>query len=277
MPFVDVDGHRLEYQWEGPPAGEGPCVVMLHEGLGSVSRWLDFPAAVADATGLAVLVYSRLGYGKSDPLADCSLPVCFMHDEASIALPGILAALDIRQPILFGHSDGASMALIYAGGGTEPAPLGVLAMSPHVFVEPLCTLNIAKARVAYEESDLRARLARHHDHVDSAFYGWNLAWLLPAFKDWNIEEYLPRIRCPVFVIQGSEDEFGTMKQVEAIERQAGAGAEHVLLAGCGHSPQRQQREATLAAAAGFINRIAGRAATPGQAAVKHTGREGVHQ
>lgn len=261
MPFVKVDGHRLEYQWAGPPAGAGPCVVMLHEGLGSLSRWLDFPAAVAKATGLPVLVYSRLGYGKSDPLPDFSLPVRFMHDDAATALPGILAALEIRQPIFFGHSDGASIALIYAGSGTDPAPLGIVAMSPHVFVEHHCTVSIAKVRVAYEESDLRARLARHHDHVDSAFYGWNLAWLLPGFKDWNIEEYLPRIRCPIFVIQGDDDEFGTMKQVEAIGRQAGAGAEHVLLADCGHSPQRQQREAALAAAAGFIGRITGQAAT----------------
>ena len=182
-----------------------------------------------------------------------------MHDDATTALPGVLAALDVRQPILFGHSDGASVALIYAGSGIDPAPLGVVAMSPHVFVEPICTVNIAKARVAYEEGDVRQRLARHHDNVDSAFYGWNLAWLLPAFKDWNIEDYLRRIRCPIYVIQGADDEYGTMKQVEAIERHAGAGAEHVLLAECGHSPQRQQREATLAAAAGFISRIADQA------------------
>lgn len=260
MPLAEVDGHRLEYEWIGPPAGEGPCVVMLHEGLGSVSMWRDFPAAVAQATGLAVLIYSRLGYGKSDPLKDTSLPVRYMHDEANTALPGLLTALDIRQPIFFGHSDGASIALIYAGAGTDPAPLGIVAVSPHVFVEPICTVSIAKVRVAYEESDLRQRLGRHHDDVDSAFYGWNLAWLLPAFKDWNIEEYLPRIRCPIFVIQGADDEYGTMKQVEAIERQAGAGAQHVLLPACGHSPQRDQREATLAAAAGFIAGIAGRAA-----------------
>ncbi len=260
MPFVEVDGHRLEYQWVGPPAGESPCVVMLHEGLGSVSMWRDFPAAVARETGLAVLVYSRLGYGKSDALEDTSLPVRYMHDAAATELPGLLGALGISRPILFGHSDGASVALIHAGSGADPAPLGVLAMSPHVFVEPLCTISIAKVRVAYEAGDLRERLARHHDNVDSAFYGWNLAWLLPAFKDWNIEEYLPRIRCPVFVIQGADDEYGTMKQVEAIERRAGAGAEHVLLPACGHSPHRDQRQATLAAAAGFISRVAGRVA-----------------
>ena len=255
MPFAEVAGQRIEYEWIGPPVGDAPCIVMLHEGLGSVSMWRDFPAAVAQATGLSVLVYSRLGYGKSDPLTDTSLPVRYIHDDATTALPGFLKALDIRQPILFGHSDGASIALIYSGSGIDPAPLGVIAMSPHVFVEPICTVSIAKARVAYEESDLRQRLARHHENVDSAFYGWNLAWLLPAFKDWNIEEYLPRIECPVFVIQGTDDEYGTMKQVEAIERQAGAGAEHVLLTECGHSPQRDPREATLVAAAGFIGRI----------------------
>lgn len=134
------------------------------------------------------------------------------------------------------------------------------AMSPHVFVEPICTVSIAKMRFAYEENGLPWRLARHHDNVDSAFHGWNLVWLLPAFKDWNIEEYLPRIRCPIFIIQGADDEYGTMKQVEAIERQAGAGAEHVLLAGCGHSPQRDRRQATLQAAAGYIRLIAGQAA-----------------
>ncbi|MHA1537660.1 MAG: alpha/beta fold hydrolase [Alphaproteobacteria bacterium] len=261
MPFIEVDGHHLEYEWLGKQAGPGPCVVMLHEGLGSVSRWGDFPAAVADATGLPVLVYSRLGYGKSDPLPDFSLPVHYMHDDATKAVPGVLAALGIRQPILFGHSDGASVALIYAGSECAPAPLGVVAMSPHVFVEPICTVSIAKVRVAYEEGDVRERLARHHDNVDSAFYGWNLAWLLPGFKDWNIEDYLPRIRCPIFVIQGDNDEYGTMKQVETIERLAGAGAEHVLLEDCGHSPQRQQRAATLEAAAGFITRIADQAAT----------------
>ncbi|MGE4010929.1 MAG: alpha/beta fold hydrolase [Alphaproteobacteria bacterium] len=256
MAFVQAGGHKIEFERFGPQTGpERPVVVMLHEGLGSVAMWRDFPAAVAERTGLPVVAYSRWGYGKSDPIKQFPHGTDYMHREAQVDLRDLLRTLDIRRPILFGHSDGASIALIYAGSGIEPAPLGVAVMAPHVFVEKVTTLSIAKARVAYEETDLRQKLARYHADVDSAFFGWNVTWLLPQFAAWNIEALVPKIACPILVIQGADDEYGTPKQLESIKSHSGGRAELVLLPACGHSPHRDQREATLNAFGRFAEKL----------------------
>ena len=226
---------------------------MLHEGLGSVSMWRDFPRQVAAATGRDVLVYSRHGYGRSAPSAG-PRSFRFMHDEALVVLPQLLDALGVRRPILLGHSDGGSIALVYAGGSGRDVA-GLVLLAPHVMVEDLSVASIAAAREAYDGGDLRARLARHHDDVDGAFRGWNDVWLSPGFRGWTIEEYLPRVACPVLAIQGEDDEYGTMEQVDRIARGA-ADVELLKLPGCGHSPHRDRPEEVLEAITRFVARIA---------------------
>jgi pimeloyl-ACP methyl ester carboxylesterase len=256
MTFVAAGGHRLEYAWLGPPPSAAPTIVMLHEGLGSVALWRDFPAAVQEATGLGVLVYSRWGYGNSDPIPHGPRPPDYMNAEAREGLQGVLTALGVTRPILFGHSDGGSIALIHAGSGLKPAPVGVVTMAAHVFVETVSTISIAKARVAYEEADLRAKLARFHADVDGAFYSWNCTWLLPAFiRGFNIEADVARIACPIVAIQGEEDEYGTVRQLDSIREKSGGRAEIVLLPRCRHSPHRDRREETLAVVAGAVGRF----------------------
>lgn len=248
--IVDVSGQRLECVRIGAEL-PGPTLVFLHEGLGSVALWRDFPRRVAEATSLPALIYSRAGYGNSTTLARARTP-SYMHDEALAVLPALLDALDIVEPILIGHSDGASIALIHAGSGVRPVR-ALVAIAPHVFVEDLSVGGIEQARLAYEGTDLRAKLARYHGDVDSAFRGWNDIWLSPAFRDWNIEAFLPGITCPLLLIQGRDDEYGTLAQLDAIERQASGPVERVELAACRHSPHRDQPEATLAAIAGFVS------------------------
>jgi pimeloyl-ACP methyl ester carboxylesterase len=244
-------GVRLEYE-RISGVRSGPTIVMLHEGLGSISMWRDFPRQVAEATGHDVFVYSRQGYGRSAPLA-APRPLRFMHDEALVVLPEILDALDIRRPILLGHSDGGSIALIHAGGsGREVA--GLVLLAPHVMVEDISVASIAAARSGYVQGDLRARLGRHHDDVDGAFRGWSEVWLNPAFRDWSIEEYLPRITCPVLAIQGEQDEYGTMEQVDRIGR-AIPHARVLKIARCGHSPHRDNAEDVLEAIRGFVGGV----------------------
>jgi pimeloyl-ACP methyl ester carboxylesterase len=241
-------GVRLEYE-RVRGAGLSPAIVLLHEGLGSISMWRDFPRQVAEATGHEVLVYSRQGYGRSSPLV-APRSVRFMHDEALIVLPEMLDALDVRRPILLGHSDGGSIALIHAGGsGRELA--GLVLLAPHVMVEDISVASIAAARAAYAQGDFRARLGRHHDDVDGAFRGWNEVWLRPDFRAWTIEEYLPQITCPVLAIQGEDDEYGTMEQVERIAR-AIPDAQILKLARCGHSPHRDRAAEVLEAIRGFV-------------------------
>jgi pimeloyl-ACP methyl ester carboxylesterase len=238
---------------EGERASAGqPSIVMLHEGLGSVAMWRDFPQKVATTTGLEVVAYSRVGYGKSDPITT-QRNVRYMHEEALVTLPALLEALGLERPILLGHSDGGSIALIFAGGARRPLR-GVIAMAPHVMVEEISVASIAQAKAAYQSTDLRQRLARYHDDVESAFWGWNDIWLHPEFRHWNIEEYLPRIQCPVLAVQGEGDEYGTMEQIDRIRQQV-AGAELVKLADCRHSPHRDQPEAVLAAIGPFVERI----------------------
>ena len=255
---LHVGEHRLEAAWWGPPPEEAPTLVLLHEGLGCVAMWRDFPARLATATGCGVLVYSRLGYGRSDP---CPLPrpLTYMHDEALQVLPAVLAVTRVRQALLVGHSDGGSIALVHAGGAATTVLRGVVTFAAHVFCEALSVRSIDAARHAYEEGDLRKRLARYHGaNVDCAFWGWNRAWLDPAFMEWNLEGYLPGIRVPVLAIQGLDDEYGTAAQVEAIV--AGCGAEPLFLEDCGHSPQRDREAATLEAVAGFTRQALDRSA-----------------
>jgi pimeloyl-ACP methyl ester carboxylesterase len=250
--FLEIAGHRLECA-RIPGAEPGaPTLVFLHEGLGSVSLWRDFPGRVVAATGHGALVYSRAGYGQSTPSTG-KRRVDYMHEEALRALPELLDALGIERPILVGHSDGASMALIHAGGSARPVT-GLVLMAPHVLVEDLSIRGIEAAKVAYETTDLRERLARRHADPDSAFRGWNDIWLDPAFRAWNIEEYLPRIQVPILAIQGEDDEYGTMDQLDRIAR-AVPGVEQVRLAGCRHSPHRDRPEAVIAAITAFVKRI----------------------
>ena len=254
-------GHRLEARWLGPAPGGRPCLVLLHEGLGSAAGWRDFPERLAAATGLGALVYSRWGYGKSDPVS-LPRPLRYMHDEAFDALPEVLRGSGVREAVLVGHSDGGSIALLLAGSGLPAAAAiaGVVTLAPHVFVEDLSVQSIAAAAEAYRTGDLRARLARQHgDNVDGAFWGWNRAWLDPAFRSWNIEAYLPRIGVPQLVIQGAEDPFGTLAQVDAIETKSGGPVARLVLSPCGHAPQKDQPEATLEAVARFVGALEGRA------------------
>ncbi len=247
MPFIEVAGGRIEY--ERIDGARAPSIVMLHEGLGSVSTWRDFPRHVADATGREVVVYSRHGHGRSGPLRG-RRPVRFMHDEALAVLPELLDGLEVERPILLGHSDGASIALIHAGGSGR-AVAGLVLLAPHVRVEDVSVASIAAARESFEGSALRARLARHHDDVDGAFRGWNDVWLDPAFRDWSIEEYLPRIACPILAIQGEQDEYGTMDQIERVAR-AAPDVRLLKLSGCGHSPHRDRPSEVLKAIKEFV-------------------------
>ena len=253
MPFLDIAAHRIEYERIDAGGNDRPTLVFLHEGLGSIGMWRDFPGRVAHDTRCDAVVYSRYGYGNSDPLTG-SRAVRYMHDEADIALPQLLDRLAISRPILIGHSDGGSIALIHAGSASSNV-LGVVTLAAHVLVEDISVSSIAAAKAAYETTDLHARLARYHADVDSAFWGWNRIWLDPAFRDWNIEEYLPRIRCPVLSIQGVDDEYGTLEQMRRID--AGVrDAELVVLDDCRHSPHRDQPDKVLAAIHRFVRRLA---------------------
>ncbi len=216
--------------------------------------WRDFPRRLSDATGLGALVYSRRGYGTSEP-APLPRPIRFMHDEAAM-LDGILEQHRIRESILIGHSDGASIALIYAGSGPRTPLRGMILEAPHVFAESSGLESIARMKVQYETTDLRKRLARYHEDVDNAFRGWNDVWLHPDFRKWNIEEFLPSIEVPIMLIQGTNDEYGTWKQIEAIERQVRGSVETLRLPDCSHSPHRDETNVVLQAMTLFIRKLA---------------------
>ena len=243
--MLDVDGLALEARWVGPPRDGGVELVFLHEGLGSVTQWRDTPERI----GRPALVYARAGYGQSTPIVP-PRPLTYMHDEAAL-LPRVLAAAGVRDHILIGHSDGASIALI-AAGRDDDAPRAIVAIAPHVIVEDISVESIARAADAYRTGDLRARLARHHADVDGAFWGWNRAWLDPEFRAWDIREFLPRITVPILVVQGERDEYGTAAQVDAIAAGAAGPVEIAWIPGAGHSPFRDAPELVHARIARFV-------------------------
>lgn len=252
MSIVDPKSGPVEYRWFEPPCAIGePPVVLLHEGLGSLKMWRDFPAQLADSTQRRVLAYSRRGYGDSPPLGR-RRSVSYMHEEALHHLPELLDELNVVRPVLFGHSDGASIALIHAGAQVRPVSALILE-APHVFVEDISVQSIRAAKVAYESGDLRERLSRYHGDVDGAFYGWNDIWLSSEFRSWNIENYLASLKCPVLAIQGMDDEYGTLEQIDRIAR---AHADTVLLKlrDCGHSPHRDQLQRVLRSVESFLGR-----------------------
>lgn len=248
---LTIQGRSLEVR-RIPGQPELPELVFLHEGLGSVSHWKDFPARVAASTGCPVTVYSRYGCGDSEVLGE-PRTVRYMHDEALAVLPKLLQELHIVDPILIGHSDGGSIALIYAG--VHENVRGAVLLAPHIFVEDLSVQSIAGAKVAFESTNLPEKLARYHRDAARTFWGWNNIWLDPDFRNWNIEEYLPTITRPILVIQGLGDQYGTMAQVDAIRKQSAGPVEVLPLADCRHSPQRDQPEALLEAIQKFIVEI----------------------
>jgi len=248
--FLSIDNAELEYRLLGAQPAHGPCIVMLHEGLGSVGLWGDFPDKLHHATGASVFVYSRAGYGASSPVT-LPRPLDYMQREARDVLPQLLDMIGFRAGILLGHSDGASIAALYAGSHQDHRLHGVVLIAPHVIVEEGAVASIAAIKTAYETSELRTKLARWHKHVDNAFYGWNGAWLDPAFRAWDITDALAYIRVPVAVIQGADDQYGTTRQIEIIRDECYCPVEVTMLPAVGHSPHREAPEMTLKVIADF--------------------------
>jgi pimeloyl-ACP methyl ester carboxylesterase len=249
MSFIEINGSSIEYL-RIAGAANLPTLLMLHEGLGSVAMWRDFPQKLAAATACSVFAYSRLGYGASEPLQagrNVRKPD-FMHVEAWETLPALRQALGLENVVLFGHSDGGSIALLHAA--RHPVE-GVIVMAPHVRVEKISITSIEAAKVAYETTDLRARLAKYHDDVDGAFRGWNDIWLAPEFRNWNIEAELPNIKAPILAMQGENDEYGSMYQIEEIQRRV-PGTRILKIPLCGHSPHRDQPDQVLALTQSFL-------------------------
>lgn len=251
---IAVGGKTLEAACYGPPPGEAPTIVMLHEGLGCVALWRDFPRRLAQATGFGVFAYSRAGYGQSDPV-DLPRPLDYMTREAVDVLPEVLEAVGFQYGILLGHSDGASIAAIYAGGVEDFRVRGLVLMAPHFFTEEGGLKAIAEAKAVYDNGDLRARLGKYHGDVDCAFRGWNDAWLDPGFKSWNIADSIDYLRIPVLAIQGVDDQYGTLAQIREIESRIYSPVDVEILADCKHSPHVEQPERTLAAISEFCARL----------------------
>ena len=252
--FLTLDNKRIEYRFLGPQPDQAPTIVMLHEGLGSVGLWNDFPVKLQQATGCGVFVYSRFGYGQSSP---CALPrpLDYMTREAKDVLPAILDAIGFKHGLLLGHSDGASIAAIYAGSHQDHRLGGIVLIAPHFFTEDVSIASIAEAKKAYETTDLRARLAKWHANVDCAFRGWNDAWLDPGFRKWDITEYLAFIRVPVLIVQGEDDQYGTVKQLEVARQECYCPVETALIKGAKHTPQREQPEVTLRTIGDFVAHV----------------------
>jgi pimeloyl-ACP methyl ester carboxylesterase len=256
--WIETAGAALEARVWGPPPDTAPTIVMLHEGLGCVALWRDFPKLLAAATGWGVMAWSRQGYGRSDP---CALPrrLDYMTIEGEQVVPQVLDVIGFRRGVLLGHSDGGSIAALHSGRlrdhKRDDRVRGLILIAPHFFVEDCSIAAITAAREAFEAHDLRARLARHHDHVDAAFHGWNGAWLDPGFRDWDITSALRHIQVPVLAIQGLDDPYGTRAQVDVIGAEMQAPAEVDLLEGCKHAPHHEHPETVLSLIAGFLARI----------------------
>jgi pimeloyl-ACP methyl ester carboxylesterase len=252
---LSIGGASLEYRFIGPQPADAPTLVLLHEGLGSAGLWRDLPERLAEATGAGVFAYSRAGYGRSSPIA-LPRPLDYMHREALTVLPAVLDAIGFRRGLLLGHSDGASIATIYAGSVQDHRVRALSLIAPHFFVEDLSIASIAEARTAYETGDLRAKLSRWHDDVDGAFLGWNGAWLDPGFPAaFDLTEELGYIRVPVQIVQGAADQYGTVRQIQVAREACYCPVDVTLIDGAGHTPQREAPEVTLAALAAFANRM----------------------
>jgi len=251
---ISVGDMRLEYRMIGPHPDAAPTIVMLHEGLGSVTTWGDFPQKLAEKTGAGVFVYSRAGYGKSSTIA-LPRPLDYMQREATDVLPKLLDAIRFRRGILLGHSDGATIAAWYAGSVQDHRVRGVVLMAPHFFMEATNIEAIRETIAAYETTDLRAKLARHHADVDAAFRGWSGAWLDPGFARFDTTEALAYIRVPVLVVQGAADPYGTLAQVRVVEEECYCPVETLVLPGVGHAPHREQPGQTLETIASFADLI----------------------
>ncbi len=251
---IEILGKALEYMCFGPGPDMAPTIVLLHEGLGSAALWRQFPAELAEATGCGVFVYSRAGYGRS-AATDLPRPLDYMTREAMDVLPVVLDQIGFRQGILLGHSDGATIAAIYAGSAQDHRVRGLVLMAPHFFTEDIGLAAIAKAKEAFETGDLRDRMAKHHDDPDNAFRGWNDAWLDPGFKAWDVSEVIDYLRIPALVIQGASDQYGTLAQVTEVEERSYAPVDVVVLDDCRHSPHLDQPQAVLTAVTEFSLRL----------------------
>jgi pimeloyl-ACP methyl ester carboxylesterase len=242
--FLTIGNASLEYKWLAPQSADAPTIVMLHEGLGSTGLWGDFPEKLQQATSAGVFVYSRAGYGQSSKVA-LPRPLDYMHREALDVLPKILHAIGFRRGLLLGHSDGASIATIYAGAHQDHRLNGLVLIAPHFIVEDISVKSIAAIKTTFETTDLKAKLARWHTDVDNAFYGWNAAWLDPKFRDWDISEYLAYIRVPVMILQGADDQYGTLRQVEIAQQECYCPVDLKVISGAAHSPHREAPAAAL--------------------------------
>ncbi len=249
-----ANGKRLEGVCFGPPPGAAPTIVLLHEGLGCIALWRDFPKRLAEATGFGVFAYSRAGYGNSDPIA-LPRPLDYMTREATDSLGEVLDAIGFRHGVLVGHSDGASIAAVYAGSVEDFRVRGLVLIAPHFFTEEPGLAAIAEARTAYAETNLREKLAKYHVDVDGAFRGWNDAWLDPGFKAWNIAEAIDYIRVPILAVQGEDDQYGTLAQIREIEERAYAPVDTIILKDCRHSPHIEHPDALIAAVTEFTRRL----------------------
>ncbi len=252
--FLTVGAAHLEYRMVGPPPEQAPMIVMLHEGLGSAGLWGDFPERLQAATGAGVFAYSRAGYGNSTP-AKLPRPLDYMHVEALNVLPKLIDKIGFRRGILLGHSDGASIAAIYAGSRQDHRVEGLALIAPHFIVEDVGLASIAEIRTAYETTNLKEKLARWHKDADNAFHGWNNAWLDPKFRDWDISEYLAYIRVPIAIVQGADDQYGTMRQIEIAREECYCPVDVTVIPGAGHSPHRETPNAALDAVADFAKAV----------------------
>nr|WP_093917623.1 alpha/beta hydrolase [Sulfitobacter marinus] len=251
---LTAGGKSLEYAAWGPKPADAPTLVLLHEGLGSVALWRDFPQALVDATGFGVLAYSRAGYGASDPV-DLPRPLDYMTREAEQSLGDVLDAAGIEHAILLGHSDGATIATIYAGSVSDMRIRSLILLAPHFFTEPDGLAAIRSAGDAYANGGLKEKLAKYHDNVDVAFHGWHDVWTDPGFAAWNVGDSIDHLRIPVLAIQGRDDPYGTLAQIQEIETRIYSPLETAILDNCGHAPQSDQPHATLEAVREFCARL----------------------
>ncbi|OWU82741.1 alpha/beta fold hydrolase [Phaeobacter sp. 22II1-1F12B] len=251
---LTVDGKQLEYFALGPSPDKAPTIVLLHEGLGCAALWRDFPAKLAEATGMGVFVYSRLGYGQSDA-AELPKPLDFMTNEAVDVLPQVLGQMGFERGILMGHSDGATIAAIYAGSVADLRVRGLVLMAPHFFTEPAGLESIRETKKTFETTDMAQKMAKYHKNPEIAFKGWNDVWLDPKFESWNVAEVIDYLRIPTLAIQGRDDQYGTLAQIEEIENRAYSPVDTVILEDCQHAPHLEQTEAVLAAVSEFATRL----------------------